>query len=47
MKKQKYAVGVAVLLAALLAFAGVAQSAMWAGVELGGNFPTGTLEVGG
>lgn len=47
MKKQKYAVGVAVLLAALLAFAGVAQSAMWAGVELGGNFPKGTIEAGG
>ncbi len=40
MKKQKYVIGVAVLLAALLAFAGVAQSAMWVGAELGGNFPT-------
>jgi opacity protein-like surface antigen len=40
MKKQTYAVVVAVLLAALLAFAGVAQSAMWVGAELGGNFPT-------
>jgi hypothetical protein len=47
MKKQKYAVGVAVLLAALLAFAGVAQSAMWVGAELGANFPTGTLQATG
>jgi opacity protein-like surface antigen len=39
MKKKTYVVGVAVLLAALLAMAGVAQSAMWVGVELGGNFP--------
>jgi hypothetical protein len=38
MKKKTYVVGVAVLLAALLAMAGVAQSAMWVGAELGGNF---------
>ncbi|MHB9072780.1 MAG: outer membrane protein [Desulfobaccales bacterium] len=39
MKKKTYVVGVAVLLAALLALAGVAQSAMWVGAELGANFP--------
>lgn len=39
MKKRTYVVGVAVLLAALLAMAGVAQSAMWVGAELGANFP--------
>ena len=39
MKKKTYVVGVAVLLAALLALSGVAQSAMWVGAELGGNFP--------
>jgi len=38
MKKKTYVVGVAVLLAALLAMAGVAQSAMWVGAEIGGNF---------
>jgi hypothetical protein len=45
MKKQKYVVVVAMLLAALLAFAGVAQSAMWAGVELGANFPQGSANT--
>jgi outer membrane protein W len=39
MKKKTYVVGVAVLLAVLLALSGVAQSAMWVGAELGGNFP--------
>ncbi len=39
MKKKTYVVGVAVLLATLLALSGVAQSAMWVGAELGGNFP--------
>ena len=39
MKKKTYVVGVAVLLAVLLALSGVAQSAMWIGAELGGNFP--------
>jgi opacity protein-like surface antigen len=39
MKEKTYIVGVAVLLAALLALSGVAQSAMWVGAELGGNFP--------
>ena len=39
MKKKTCVAGVAVLLAALLALSGVAQSAMWVGAELGGNFP--------
>lgn len=39
MKNKTYVVGVAVLLAALLALSGVAQSAMWVGAELGGNLP--------
>jgi outer membrane protein W len=50
MKRQKYIVGVAVLLAALLAFAGVAQSAMWVGAELGGNkpsSPSGSVDING
>jgi opacity protein-like surface antigen len=38
MKKKTYVVGVAVLLAALLGMAGVAQSAMWVGAEIGANF---------
>jgi hypothetical protein len=38
MKKKTYVVGVAVMLAGLLALSGVAQSAMWVGAELGGNF---------
>ncbi len=38
MKKKMYVLGVAVLVAALLALSGVAQSAMWVGAELGGNF---------
>ena len=41
MKKKAYSLGVAVLLAALLAFAGVGQSAMWVGAESGANFPSG------
>ncbi|HZE20680.1 MAG TPA: hypothetical protein VE082_01385, partial [Desulfobaccales bacterium] len=40
MKKRKYAIGVVVFLAFLLAFAGAGQAAMWVGAELGGNFPT-------
>jgi len=40
MKKKACVVGVAMLLAALLALSGVAQSAMWVGAEIGGNFPT-------
>ena len=40
MKKKMYVLVVAALLAAMLALSGVAQSAMWVGAELGGNFPT-------
>jgi hypothetical protein len=48
MKKKTYVVGVAVLLAALLALAGVAQSAMWVGAELGGNFTANSsIQVNG
>ena len=39
MKKKMYVLGVAALVAAMLALAGVAQSARWVGAELGGNFP--------
>jgi hypothetical protein len=39
MKKKTYVLGMAVLVAALLAMAGVAQSAMWVGAELGANIP--------
>ena len=38
MKKKMYVLGVAALVAAMLAMSGVAQSAMWVGAELGGNF---------
>jgi opacity protein-like surface antigen len=38
MKKRMYVLGVAALVVALLALSGVAQSAMWVGAELGGNF---------
>ncbi len=48
MKKKTYLLGMAVLVAALLALAGVAQSAMWVGAELGPNMvPTTKLSVGG
>jgi opacity protein-like surface antigen len=48
MKKKTYVVGVAVLLAALLAMSGVAQSEMWIGGQIGGNFPLkSTLELEG
>lgn len=40
MKKKLYVLGVAALVAAMLALSGVAHSAMWVGAELGGNFPT-------
>jgi len=43
MKKRMYVLGVAALLAALLALSGVAQSAMWVGAELGGNFNSADL----
>jgi len=39
MKKKMYVLGVAALVAAMLALSGVAQSAMWVGAELGGNYP--------
>jgi hypothetical protein len=42
MKKKMYVLGVAALVAAMLALSGVAQSAMWVGAELGGNFPLTT-----
>jgi opacity protein-like surface antigen len=42
MKKKLYLLGVAALIAGLLALSGVAQSAMWVGAELGGNFPLNT-----
>ena len=42
MKKKTYVLGMAVLVAALLALSGVAQSAMWVGAEIGGNFNVGT-----
>ena len=38
MKKKMYVLGVAALVAAMLAMSGVAQSAMWVGAQLGGNF---------
>ncbi len=38
MKQKMYGLGVAALVVALLALSGVAQSAMWVGGELGGNF---------
>ena len=38
MKNKMYVLGVAALVAAMLAMSGVAQSAMWVGAELGGNF---------
>ena len=43
MKKKTYVVVAAVLLAALLALSGVAQSAMWVGAELGGNLPASPM----
>jgi opacity protein-like surface antigen len=46
MKKKTHVLGVAVLLAGLLALSGVAQSAMWVGAQLGGNFqPYPTVSV--
>jgi opacity protein-like surface antigen len=38
MKKKTGVLGLAVLLAALMALTGVAQSAMWVGGQIGGNF---------
>jgi len=45
MKKKNYLLRVAVLLAGLLALSGVAQSAMWVGAELGGNFPAASANT--
>jgi opacity protein-like surface antigen len=43
-----YVLGVATLVVALLALSGVAQSAMWVGAELGGNFqPYPEISVNG
>jgi opacity protein-like surface antigen len=42
MKKKTCVLGMAVLLAALMAFAGVAQSAMWVGGQIGANFVSST-----
>ena len=39
MKKKMYVLGMAALVAAMLAMSGVAQSAMWVGAEVGVNFP--------
>src|SRR3990172_5246836 len=45
MKKKMYVLGVAALLTALLALSGVAQSAMWVGAEIGGNFNDAKLNA--
>jgi hypothetical protein len=46
MKKKMYVLGVAALMAAMLAMSGVAHSAMWVGAQIGGNFPlSGDLNV--
>lgn len=45
MKKKMYILGVAALVAAMLAMSGVAQSAMWIGAELGGNFPAASANT--
>jgi opacity protein-like surface antigen len=42
MKKKTCVLGMAVLLAALMALTGVAQSAMWVGGQIGGNFVSST-----
>lgn len=42
MKKKMYVLGLAALVAAMLALSGVAHSAMWVGAEIGGNFPVST-----
>jgi len=46
MKKKMYVLGVAALVAALLALSGVAQSAMWVGAEIGANINLGTPNEG-
>jgi len=45
MKKRMYILVLAALLAALLALSGVAQSAMWVGGEIGGNFNSANLNA--
>ena len=46
MKKRSCVLVMAVLVAALLALSGVAQSAMWVGAELGANFvPNSTVQI--
>ena len=45
MKKKMYVLGVAALMAALLSMAGVAQSAMWVGAQIGGNFNNTSVGV--
>ena len=45
MKKKMYVLGVAALVAALLAMSGAAQSAMWVGAEIGGNFNPGGVNI--
>jgi opacity protein-like surface antigen len=45
MKKRMYVLGVAALLAALLALSGVAQSAMWVGAQIGGNFNAANVDA--
>jgi len=39
MKKKMYVLGVAALVAVMLALPGVSHSAMWVGAQIGGNFP--------
>jgi opacity protein-like surface antigen len=45
MKKKTCVLGMAVLLAALMAMTGVAQSAMWVGGQIGGNYATSTSMI--
>jgi opacity protein-like surface antigen len=48
MKKKRCVLGVAVVLACLLALSGVAQSAMWVGAQIGGNFqPYPNISING
>jgi hypothetical protein len=42
MKKKMCVLGVAALVAVMLALPGVSHSAMWVGAEIGGNFPLNT-----
>jgi hypothetical protein len=48
MKKKTCLLGAVLVLSALLAFSGVAQSAMWVGAQLGGTFsPSTSFDIGG